>query len=589
MLKLLIIIFVTKTLAEPMDSYEIREIINNGIYFEKYARAALYEETYNIFTTIKIPKFNEEINEIISIHQTMNNLCQNIRLVVDHQCQILTKKTKHEIEEMIHNNFFINHSRRNKRALANIIGSASKYLFGTMDDDDATHISSELRELHSNIKEEATLINEQTAIIPSNFHTLTKANEETTIEQNIIKSRLENLANQTKTCLKNIADTTELTRLSEQFSELTSTLIISCSKIIRTQLKLISIFNSLRRNHLHPLLLTPNDITRALNKKPDQNYDRAILNANTASKLARTESLFDNDRVIIKVCIPIPHISKYNAYKIFLIPFQTNNATMILNINEDVILSNEEKTKFITSTTYDMDHCQQIDENENIIICKNIKPTLTINNENCAIRLLANPFNKTINCKTTEIVSRNTMTRMNKPNTWLYSTRYQITLILKEEHKSSLIHLRNNGIITIKQKGEILTEDTILPIEISSKTEIVQSEETFNLGQTTILSKVNFDNNPDQKIDNIKFLDHNTHNKNFEKENTKIEKLTKHSSDLLTNLQTIKYQSIHPHSIANTVAISIIIIIIIATTVLLIKCHKRATKTLVEKIINLIT
>ena len=47
--KTIILVLITKALADQTGNYEIREITNNGIYFEKFARAALWDKTYNIF------------------------------------------------------------------------------------------------------------------------------------------------------------------------------------------------------------------------------------------------------------------------------------------------------------------------------------------------------------------------------------------------------------------------------------------------------------------------------------------------------------------------------------------------------------
>ena len=93
MYKIIILIIISQALAEQNENYETKEITNNGILFEKFAKAAIWEESYNIITTIEIPDSTQAIEEITQYYTTMKDLCDHVTKTPNHPCQILVKKS----------------------------------------------------------------------------------------------------------------------------------------------------------------------------------------------------------------------------------------------------------------------------------------------------------------------------------------------------------------------------------------------------------------------------------------------------------------------------------------------------------------
>ena len=564
MYKFIILIIITHIAAED---YETKEIPNQGIYFEKFAKAALWDEAYKILTTIEIPNFSKEINEITQYYSAVKSLCEHISTDENHLCHILTEKINTEITEVVHNEFSIQPNKRSKRGLINLVGNTEKFLFGTMDNEDSKKIYDQLQIITSNKKKEVKLINEQTAVISSNYQTLIEANKKLTDDATRITDKMNELTEQTSNYITDQNNREKKNQLNEHFTEMTNILLTSCTTIIRKQMKFLSIMESLHQNRLHPLVLTIDDLTNALKNKSDQDFDKSILTTDNILKITKTEYTINEEYIIIKISIPIPQAERFNAYKIYLLPFEINNKTLILDIPDDTLLVNEDKTNFITENTQEMDHCVHVNEHANqiLILCKNKKPILTINNERCSVKMFANPFNKTTNCKLTETKKHSTITRMIKTNAWLYSTNRQITLVMRTKTLSTTIRLNNTGILTIKKKSTLTTEDTIIPIAISSEVEVNATEYHFNPANTPL---INFNDNTELPTINVKFLDHKSHNKNFAEELTKIEKLKEDSLDLEKTLSSQENSVLQQHLISNSIIIFTIITIIIITAII---------------------
>lgn len=99
-------------------------------------------------------------NEILALINNMtfntNNLSKSHRDLILNELTILKTKAKTLMPKPV--------TRKNKRALMNVVGSAYKYLFGTMDDNDRQDIENHLKIVDENLHNSITTLNQQVKV-----------------------------------------------------------------------------------------------------------------------------------------------------------------------------------------------------------------------------------------------------------------------------------------------------------------------------------------------------------------------------------------------------------------------------------------
>lgn len=262
---------------------------------------------------------------------------------------------------------------RQKRGLFNIIGKGSKYLFGTMDEEDGQIITEQIEKLEQTNKDVVQNVNQQIRINDFFNETLNLLSQ----NQNKISQKYLNLSGNTKNLMK-----------YQETLEITLKLQVLENKIDQ----LLDNIASIKMGILHPGILTSEEI-----KEFNVTIEK-LENARTG--ILRTE----NDRLLITIKIPTKFIQ--TPYKLlFPIP------------NKDFHEISEEPQMFI-----ELDNIKYVMENK--IMYKNeLKRVQTCLNTECPIRINKNE----------EIVKLNSNTilgiNLNKPEIVNYCNGKKLEMI----------------------------------------------------------------------------------------------------------------------------------------------------------------
>lgn len=144
---------------------EIRtEPLNDAtIYIEQLGSAKIYHETWNIFTILDTGKLREDYDKIWNYLTILEDRCGNCKEVNElKQLRQLIKNVYKQIQTI---QTFEGKSQRRRRGWINVIGSLSKSLFGTLDNDDLESLHKEMDKIYSGQHKLASSISNQTAII----------------------------------------------------------------------------------------------------------------------------------------------------------------------------------------------------------------------------------------------------------------------------------------------------------------------------------------------------------------------------------------------------------------------------------------
>lgn len=370
--------------------YNITRLDSSGVFFKEIFKTYLYTDEATLFTKIEIPKNEPQIKIITDCSKKLSNICNKI-ITIDktNLCKNFMTRLFDEITDIMNNDFLIHHTvKRTKRGLLNIIGSTSKLLFGTMDENDATEIRSELNDLHSNSVDTIRLVQDQVAVIKSNFQQLTKPTLELQTQSKHIREKIDDLEYE----IDNAHNVTETLRRGENFLEIANLALVMCMALDKNQNKIFTILDNLHMNRIHPLILTSDNIETTVRKMNIQ-LNKNVINTKNIMTIADVEYTEHENDIFIKITLPLPKIELSTAYKPFTTPIRKNNSYYILDFKNEYIVTDDEKNTLTTLTKDNVKDCKKIrtQSDGSVLLCKQSDPIFHTPDDNCMLRIFHNP------------------------------------------------------------------------------------------------------------------------------------------------------------------------------------------------------
>lgn len=339
---------------------------------------------------------------------------------------------------------------RSKRALANIVGKMSKWLFGTLDSDDGDHYEQSIRKLETNTK-----------IVQSN-----------TLQQITLNKQIINNFNKSITNLdinqKNIANkVNKLEKLLlrslltfEDYLQLQSVL----NQIILNGQHLVTILDNIENalmfaklNTLHSIVISHTDLSNILKTLTtfyDSNQIIKFKDSRTYYQLTSLQATFHNNRIIFAIHFPIVHPQTYNLYELYPIPFK--NHTIIPNYPYLALYQNQ--------SFYERNECPNL---ENIYICSNPR---FASRDDCLPNYILNTVQD--KCTLTTAFIEETIVEQLAANFAVIIPKNDETQILEDCNEKHYFTIHGPSLITIPPSCSITVENQ----RIYHREEIQKSE-----------------------------------------------------------------------------------------------------------------
>lgn len=199
-----ILISIIVTIAVPITvnaDPDFHQDLSQGVLFTKEAHLTLTDEKWTLAIDVNLSNY-------LNLAYQVNNQMQLLNLVSKDVTQVLSGYQmtflKEESDMMASRINHITHTiqgiidttptQRVKRGLANVGGSALKFLFGTPDDNDLTRIEAQFRDLNAvdteivhSLKAQASMLNRTYDMIKLNTNTLKEVHEATNFLQQTVR------------------------------------------------------------------------------------------------------------------------------------------------------------------------------------------------------------------------------------------------------------------------------------------------------------------------------------------------------------------------------------------------------------------
>lgn len=468
-------------------SIELPNFIENIVILKKHIES--------VSTTCKQMIINNTLEgtrclEIVSRMKSNFQACQNTFNVVDH---LLNPKPKR---------------RRQKRAWFNIIGYASKFLFGTATEEDVQEIDQKLKIIQSQNHRIQNLMHLHTSLINA---TLSQINE-TQYDLDKSKTRINEIINRIN-ILEGKENYMALLRHLEEI------IILEITKIQHDLDQLLVITHSATVGKCHPLLLHPDDLEeeiKNLSPKLPDGTDFPPLTTSEMYDIAKVIIIGSLDRITAFIQIPLCRKPSFKMYFISALPKINQNSYVMINVQHPYIAVDRRQDFYALLSTHEFKECRQVRE---IPICP-VKVLRTSSVSSCEFSIIRN------NAESCTLVPSKA-----NLNIWLHLKNDAFLFILTHERKAQISCLNTPKIIdlTLPTHGIIQLNKNC---RINDNGVHVLSEIMLNsLTQTKTVARFGEVRSLNMTLDTVPSLtpltiDSNTH--------------TKHINDLLQETQNLQ-------------------------------------------------
>lgn len=321
-------------------SYEIEPITNTMLPVFK-GTTYIIDSYYTIYYHINLTNIQTCLNQIEKTTLFLNQTIHQVKKT--EMTQIILAKLNHTLITLNRLKTSLDHytstKLRTKRGLANFVGTAQKWLFGTLDAQDEIKYDNYMKTLEDNQNSINKDLNSQKQI-------MTKLAE-------IVDSELKIIGNNQKRILEKLEDldlksATILTAI--YISSLNDNVNLELAQIESTFNNIQTAINFAQTGIMHYSILKYNDLEKILREiKSDKRIPFNNIIKYYETMYAQVS--IQNDLVIFTIHIPLIDMTPFLLYKIYPVPIQNRT----ISINQSYLLSSN--TKYFTTE----DECPSIE------------------------------------------------------------------------------------------------------------------------------------------------------------------------------------------------------------------------------------
>lgn len=446
------------------------------IVFKPDSDVYLSRENWTILSYFDLRHFFSEIKGVSQSISDLENVCINYKIL---RCVEMVRRLKLESNDINSKaDAFRVSTKRSRRAILNIVGNIASDLFGVLDSRFQENYVDDMSHIHKNEEHLLTLFKNQTSVVETTLNIVKKEQIEMRHQHNYLNDIAKNV-----TKLINDADNAQQLLLTAlQISNELNRL-----SIMQTQL-LESVVNS-ESSHINLNVISVSQLRdqfTIIRKYVDREL---VVPEKNIYDVMRMVPFLTKNNIIFRLTIPLISIKKYQLFKIFKIPFNAHNRSLIAtNIFPYLLTDLELKSYQLLSLETVRNYCKKYDEA--VQICE--KPTILLERHvrGCEWNLfMKKELSDACVMETNPIEEWFTEYATNE---WLFS--------LKNEsefrticHNSQINHykLTGEGILTLKPRCQLDTGKTMLYTQKThhsyiNNTEVIQRANAFKINELQI-------------------------------------------------------------------------------------------------------
>lgn len=466
------------------DEYRIEKFDHSpGIHFEKIGRLMLTNNNWELITYFDLTHHAQNFKQLEQYYRKTVTLCQHTKLnsvLIEQLIKPLCKRNLFNIREAISKisqeriilEQLVGHEEqqnRTRRGVINLIGRVSKFLFGTMDDEDAEYYNNKIKQSSDNELELTQLIKEQTSVVQATIRNFNNTIGTLAYNENILARNLDQLS---KVMEEEVARDIDETRLYNTISEHFSTLSLLLEQYQIDNNNIIEAVLVAKVGILHPLILSPSNfikelktISQYISRGLDFPVEINLENAHVLQKVAKLRIFYKQPNLVYIISMPLcqPHVFELLNLTPLPVPIG-DNKYLFISPNSRYLAINEIKQHFITLDETQFQSCTEM--LKRFYLCQQNSPIyLTHMHNNCEVKLYL-PVNRIPeNCDKRIIeLDSSLYTQLRTANIWLYvvSNSESLTIMCTPDSKTVDVRLKGVGSLWLKSGCKAYGPSTML-------------------------------------------------------------------------------------------------------------------------------
>lgn len=530
--------------SKAITQYTIKELESNtGTYVEDIGNLQIYNNYWNLITSLDLSTNSANNNHLkneISKAQEICKILENHSLT-KHCPEIINElnkiKLNIEADEQIITGLFQNSQLRRKRSYFDGVGKLSKWMFGTLDSDDAKLYDEQISQLKIKSQKTINVVEKQTSLFRSTIDLL----------HNSIESHNQNIVNISKNFDKvriHIYNITSLLenqtsnlRTIENFSENLLSLQLFTQQLSSDQKRILEILLYATQNKLHPYLINPihlkeklEIISQHLPKYLTIPSEKNEPDLNTIYQLSSFKTHLINKKLVFEIKIPLTQVEIFKIHKLTTLPIKYINQFLFFQIDHNILAISENNYNYIVTDQTELNNCHV---KENTYFCnQKFDLYVTHSYKTCELVAFEND-NEIFNiCQRKPINFTNDLwINLNSKNTWLFIIKNTLKTKIKCNNTTETINLSGKGTISISTKCSIYTGQLILHARTENK--LIIEEMDMNKFIFHKIEQINISN--DKTLNNIALYDMKLINSG-----SKVKELNSNLNQIENTIQQIK-------------------------------------------------
>lgn len=454
--------------------------LNTGLYIEELASIKTFYTEWKLVTYINLSIYMNDFNKLNEMLVSADQVCSTILINANHNypddftrkflnldCNKILDQLISIIKELedYHSKWFISNTIpiRSKRGLIDPIGSLSKFLFGTLAEEDAKVYSSQFEKLQKYNQDQDIIINRQTTLIQSAVNMLNNSLSATNSSVNILYSQVTHLVKKSATYI-------DFLLLKNLFDDILDYLTLAIMQFSNNQKIFLNAISLGPNNMNNPNLIPPkmffDQLKKIQNIISTQDLDLPIpltsKNLATFYQISKAESSIVDNNLIICFTLPLISTQTYTLYKSTSFPYRIqNNLFSYIIPHYEYVALDSVKDKYIPITNNELENCLQI--SNTYLICKETFPIMSaINTKICEINLLRmEKVDKECNIRVSNLTSE-LWIKLREPNSYIFTLPKKQFVYIHCPNNTYNQFLENTGVIHLTSGCKIKTNSLTL-------------------------------------------------------------------------------------------------------------------------------
>lgn len=438
----------------------------SGTYVEDLGVANLFSNEWKILIYYDLSIYRMEYRTIRMLTDKIRILCS--RISNDTHYSFVCNGTQGllgQLEDQLnYQDSLLLPPSRKTRSLIGIVGTIAKPLFGLLNEEDAQRYEQEIDAIHANENRLLGLIRNQTTILDMTAQIYNKTRLDVEEEFTSLHSRINGLQFQ----ISSLEQSGLNSRLAVEIESLTSLITLIILKYQRTQRDIVNLLTETLNGKVHASLISapPMDqlVVNFSRRLPNNLKLPFSVNDNIStqiSKLGTMSATYRNERIIIRISLPLPFKETYQVFRLYPLPLIWKQTLCHAVVSPDLVLADINREYYYPMPEIQYHSCLSTEPQR--YYCRIMAPLYRIDTGPliCEIKLIRE-LEPLSGCRKKCAPDTLYWATLSQPNAWIFSTKSQLRadLICNETRQTTL--LKGAGILKLQPGCHLRTDAVIL-------------------------------------------------------------------------------------------------------------------------------